>query len=64
MSIQYEIDAHGNLLKGVSENGQKISLVDKIKEIGNWIDMGEDDMLVVKAKQQAQRRMYEKELTN
>lgn len=61
MNIQYEIDACGNLLEGVS-NGKKISLVDKIKEIGNWIDMNEDDMGVVKAKQQAQRRMYEKEL--
>ena len=62
MNIEYVIDPNGNLIEGVNESGKKISLVEKIQEIGNWINTEDDDMSVVKAKQQAQRRMYEKEL--
>jgi hypothetical protein len=62
MNIEYEIDPNGNLIKGVNKSGKKISLVEKIQEIGNWINTEDDDMTVVKAKQQAQRRMYEREL--
>jgi hypothetical protein len=63
MSLEYEVDPNGNLIKAFN-GAKKVSLVDKIKEIGNWIDMEEDDMSVVKAKQQAQRRMYEKEFVD
>lgn len=61
MDINYIMDPNGNIIQATKEN-TSLSLTAEIKEVGNWINPEDDDMSVVRAKQVAQRKMYEQKL--
>ena len=55
------MDPNGNIIQATKGN-TSLSLTTDIKEVGNWISPEDDDMSVVRAKQVAQRKMYEQKL--
>ena len=55
------MDPNGNIIQA-TKGDASISLTTEIKEVGNWISPEDDDMSVVRAKQVAQRKMYEQKL--
>ena len=61
MDINYVMDPNGNIIQATKGN-TSLSLTTDIKEVGNWISPEDDDMSVVRAKQVAQRKMYEQKL--
>jgi len=61
MDTKFTMDPNGNIIQATKGN-TSISLTTDIKEVGNWISPEDDDMSVVRAKQVAQRKMYEQKL--
>jgi hypothetical protein len=60
MDTNFTMDGYGNIIQATKGN-TSLSLTTAIKEVGNWIGP-EDDMSVARAKQVAQRKMYEQKL--